>query len=522
MLGPPVALILDLQTGWFALLHTFTTFPVLFPIHVVFSKGDSPASMTRASISSLTSTPKGKSLLWIHLIVLFWVSITWMITLLWVAHGLMRMRAANLFAAAENHPNRSKTQYRHPHPLYFFQPAVDPLMRVDDQYKAVRYRTIMVANIPGHLRDEQQLKEYFEYYLARKIAKPTMGINTSTQPGFINRYLSYIWNRLRRTPPDGSANPDVTANSSEDGHTAESSGENKRTGIVERVTVVRRTSQLATLLERREEVLRVLETAHIRLACKVLTAVAACMKDQPGGVLTKSRGVHHRTQTPLLGTVKFWKNEVDVENNAGREEQGGENRMDLLVRTIGPFIKEFSSQTRPLPSFPRTSLFKKSQPTDKEQATEGNDQNGSYQLDDHQGSEKHKTIWDALLSLPRSVLDPYQPLIHLNSLFRGKTVPTIDYYTAKLRVLTSLITEARSLPLSGYDPVSTAFVTFETPKDARRACKYLAVHPDNPLVCTVTMAPLYEDIDWTRIMKLPYNLEVRAFLLFLRFLWPTC
>ena len=92
-----------------------------------------------------------------------------------------------------------------------------------------------------------------------------------------------------------------------------------------------------------------------------------------------------------------------------------------------------------------------------------------YQLDDHQGSEKHKTIWDALLSLPRSVLDLYQPLIHLNSLFRGKAVPTIDYYTAKLRVIASLFTKARLPPLNAYVP--TAFVTFETPRDARRACK---------------------------------------------------
>lgn len=418
------------------------------------------------------------------------------------------MRAINLLAAAD----RPKTQYRHPHPQYFFQPAVDPMMRIDDRHKGVRYRTVMVTNIPGYLRDEQQLKEYFEYYLARKIAKPTIGINTSTQPGFINRYLTYFWNRLRRIPLDESVHPDLMANSSEDGHTAESSGENKRTAIVEQVTVVRRMSQLATLLERREEVLRVLETAHIRLACKVLTAVAACMKDRPEAVLTKSRHARRHTATPLLGTVKFWKNEkgdVDVENNAGGEEQEGENRMDLLVRTIGPFVKEFS-QAKHLPSFPRTSLYKKPRSTDSEQVAE-NGQDAPYPSGDHH--EKHKTIWNALLSLPRSVLDPYQPLIHLNSLFRGKTVPTIDYYTAKLRVLTSLITEARSLPLDGYDPVSTAFVTFETPQDARRACKYLAVHPDNPLVCTVSMAPLYEDVDWTRIMKLPYNLEVRTCLL---------
>jgi hypothetical protein len=278
--------------------------------------------MTRASISSLTSSAKGRSLLWIHLIIIFWISITWMITLLWIALGLMRMRATTLLAAAENHPNRPKTQYRHPHPLYFFQPAVDPMMRIDEQHKGVRYRTVMVANIPGHMRDEQQLKEYFEYYLARKIAKPTIGINTSTQPGFINRYLSYFWNRIKRTPPDGSAHPNLIANS-EDGHTAEASGENCRTAIVERVTVVRRMSQLATLLERREEVLRVLETAHIRLACKVLTAVAACMKDRPEAVLTKRRGKHHRTSIHLLGAAKFWKNEVDVENNAGSEEQEG-------------------------------------------------------------------------------------------------------------------------------------------------------------------------------------------------------
>ena len=435
-----------------------------------------------------------------------------MITLLWISLGLMWMRSVNILSAAETRLDRPKTQYRHPHPQYFFHPAVEPMMRIDDQHKGVRYRTVMVANIPSHMRDEQQLKEYFEYYLTRKIAKPTIGINTSTQPGLINRWLTYFLNRFRKIPLDENVNPDLIAGSSEDGHTAESSGENRRTVGVERVTIVRRTSQLATLLERREEVLRVLETAHIRLACKVITAVAKSMKDRSKTVLMKGSRAGYRTSPPLLGSVKFWKHEKhesDVENDAGREEQG-EDRMDLLVRTIGPFVREFSQERSP-PSFPWTSLYRTPRSTDDEQATEENARDESDQSHDHQ--EKYKTIWDALLSLPRSVLDPYQPLIHLNSLFRGKTVPTIDYYTAKLRVLTSLITEARSLPLNGYDPVSTAFVTFESPKDARRACKYLAVHPDNPLVCTVSMAPLYEDIDWTRIMKLPYNLEVRTCLL---------
>ena len=54
------------------------------------------------------------------------------------------------------------------------------------------------------------------------------------------------------------------------------------------------------------------------------------------------------------------------------------------------------------------------------------------------------TVWDALLSLPRSSLDAYQPLVNLSQLFRGKTVPSIDYYTTKLNLLTKLISDNSS------------------------------------------------------------------------------
>jgi hypothetical protein len=120
-----------------------------------------------------------------------------------------------------------------------------------------------------------------------------------------------------------------------------------------------------------------------------------------------------------------------------------------------------------------------------------------------------------LLSLPRSTLDAYQPLVNLNHLFRGKTVPSIDYYTAKLNLLTSLITENRAKAPTDFDPVSTAFVTFADPADARRACKYLAVHPNNPLACLVAMAPTYHDLDWIRLMKSSFRAEVSSAPLFL-------
>ena len=64
------------------------------------------------------------------------------------------------------------------------------------------------------------------------------------------------------------------------------------------------------------------------------------------------------------------------------------------------------------------------------------------------------------------------------------------------------------MPLAVFEPMPTAFVTFFDPAYARMACKYLAVHPENPLECLVTMAPSFEDLDWTRLMKSAFRGEV--------------
>ncbi len=70
-----------------------------------------------------------------------------------------------------------------------------------------------------------------------------------------------------------------------------------------------------------------------------------------------------------------------------------------------------------------------------------------------------------------------KPLVNLSHLFRGKTVPSIDYYTAKLNLLTSLITENRAKPVIKFDPVSTAFVTFADPYDARKGVQVFGSPP---------------------------------------------
>ena len=197
---------------------------------------------------------------------------------------------------------------------------------------------------------------------------------------------------------------------------------------------------------------------------------------------------------------------LDVEGGATGTEDGttegsvdGEDRTTLLVRTLMPFLP-VSEPTARRQWYNRGKGIEMQSPT----ISPSSKSQKSPLLDGD------VTVWDALLSLPRSVLDTYHPLIHLSSLFRGKTVPAIDYYTAKLNLLTSLITEQRAQSANNYAPMSTAFVTFADPADARRACKYLAVHPNNPVnVCLVSMAPSYEDLDWKRLMKSTFRVEVR-------------
>ncbi|KAK1232809.1 hypothetical protein PQX77_004035 [Marasmius sp. AFHP31] len=486
---------------WFTLLHVLTTFPILFPIHLEFSEDDiSTKSMTRASISSLVGSQHGKGLLWIHICLLFWVTLTWIANLLWIMHGTFKMRAENIARRAQNPPT-DKKYYPHPHPQYFFTDI--PPEEVDFSNNGLRFRTIMVTNIPPQLRDEKTLQEYFEYYMSRKLEKPALGVNSTTQPGFINKSLAFIFNHARKIPAH------LARSSEEDGITSGSQPNLDDKPVIERVVVARKMTELSSSLERREEILRSLETAHIKLAQKALYDVKSAMKRKED----LKPFARSNSRAALIGPKR--KAVADVEQGDSSQEGvlSEEERMDLLVKTLGPFVDEFGLMED-------TGKLKKgmnlSRAAFRKLRTEGSQDDdadtvispaSAYPPSTPGYKRRNKTVWDALLSLPRKTLHVYQPLVRLSHLFRGQTVPAIDYYTAKLNAVNSTITENRSKSVDRYSPVSTAFVTFAEPSDARRACNYLAVHPHNPLTCIVTMAPQYQDLDWIRVMKSSYNVE---------------
>lgn len=494
---------------WFTVLQCLTTLVILFPIHITFSDGTvSSKSMTRASISSLVTTTKGLSLLWVHIVLLVWITLSWFGTLYWICKGAFHYRAQNILAAA----NRAACQVQaerdaqydpHPHPQYPFH-ALPPL---DDDHsnRGLRLRTIMVTNVPHSLRTEKELKEYFEYYLSRRVARPAIGITSSTQPGFFNKTFAFLFNRARRLPAQVHLMHLASGEQSSrrSSPTQETRPEEYEAPAIDRVVIVRKMNDLAAMLERREEILRLLETAHIRLARKALTSVQAALdsrNNSPGRLRTAVRRVSVAAKrVSIAGSL-----DMQAVNQSDDGSEEGEDRMQLLTRTLKPYLPALDSD---LASEGRLSGWRSHFNTthpDLEAA------HSTTQEKAPETSENGKTVWDALLSLPRSTLDAYQPLIHLSSIFRGKTVPVIDYYTAKLQIVTNMITEKRSTPLSDFEPMSTAFVTFVDPADARRACKYLAVHPDNPLQCLVTMAPSYEDLDWMRLMKPTFRVEARV------------
>jgi hypothetical protein len=373
----------------------------------------------------------------------------------------------------------------------------------------------MVTNLPVQLRSERELKEYFEYYLSRPVDVPAIGLPASVQPGLVNKFAAFVYNRAKkqkdRLPNILYPRIRQTVEGSELAAEADANGVPKQEAKsyespqIDRVVVVRKMSELAALLHRREEILVKLETAHIKLAQKALGAVKAEMKKRQ----SRRPASGHRSSQIFLRRMRAKVPEIHVEDASGFEHEPGhdakqgEGRMDLLVRILGPYVNQEELDYSAFKS-PLMARYKSTFVPGHHQA--GSD--GDSDAEPVSPVDAEKTVWDALLSLPRSTLDSFQPLIHLSRVWRGKTVPAIDYYTAKLNVLNSLILELRAIDSAHVQPASTAFVTFKDPADARKACKYLAVHPSNPLACLVAMAPCYEDLDWGRLMKTTYRSEI--------------
>jgi hypothetical protein len=243
----------------FSCLHAVTTFPIILPIHVLFSTPDvERKSLLRASISSLTGT-SGQRFFPIHVVALYWLVISWALTLVWCAKGLFQYRSKSILA-------QKITGY-----------DKDKLRQVEQSTtRGIRWRTVMVTNIPHSLRDEAALQEYFMYYMTRPMHAPI------TQ-SIWGKMITLLFRRAQRTAAN------ILQSQSSEGCEQLN---NVIPPVIERVIVVRKLTDLASYLDKREDTLRRLELAHIKLAKNVLHDV-------------KRKMDRHRTFSPM-GFLKSW------------------------------------------------------------------------------------------------------------------------------------------------------------------------------------------------------------------------
>lgn len=518
---------------YWVLLQTLTTAPILLAIHLTFAQGASHSDMNSASLSYLVVScdPKGgnlvtcnrvpneagRQLLWIHLCLLWYITLTWFYTLWWIGKGSLKVRSrwikelrrkrqkemeevkagrsANS-AALETDTDRVLEEVH----------RIGGKSQSDDSH-GWRQRTLLVTNLPPTMRDEASVRRYFEEFLRPDDGTPMSSTEdlhqneadgTSRHAGRVNRngledeHSSHIEKIM-------DSSDDTRFKGWEEGNARGAKYTSKTVGPepdirphrhlrspIQTVVLVRKMNELSAMLSRRQEVLGQLEAAHIKLAQGVITKVGQqTRKMQKEQRRTKDdraslKGADTTPGVQMLNLFKFSRTSPtdktpDVEKDAATELREDTLRLNELNHRFARFV-----DTKQV--LDGTTI-----------AWNGKDNNTSA-----------SSVWEALAEAPRDLLDPFQPVTRLSSLFRGQKVPTIDYLLTKLNLLTALVTEMRARPPTSYEPTSTAFVTFRDPRQARMVWRELK----SQIVVKVRLAPEVKDLDWERLMRTSFTGDI--------------
>ncbi|KAG8795439.1 hypothetical protein FRC12_014602 [Ceratobasidium sp. 428] len=310
---------------YFTALHTCTTLVVILPIHYVLSPPDIKRSdITRASLTTLVSglTGGGRDILWVHMVMLIWITVSWMLLLAWFVLGSLKNReyaarhapapaassllspgqpsSPKLAQAPEDTSSFPAGAYTtgtifplQPEPAPIRPPTSNPDGARPDH--SLRCRTVMVTNIPQNIREPKMLRWYFGRYLPEplKPGEPDDGGNqTKSWKKIIPSRKGKVSVRtdvpkphdgkLHKINPAVSKGLPLNPDSQEDAAIREFEMTkedvkwvNKRgEDLIENIILAPKLSGLADLIQRREKEMEELEAAHILLAKAVMGGVA--------------------------------------------------------------------------------------------------------------------------------------------------------------------------------------------------------------------------------------------------------
>lgn len=122
------------------------------PLHIFYSPDNiSSTSMIRASVSSLVVS-SGSRWLWVHAVLIWWVTITWTATVLWITWGALAYRRREIKRLAKRVEESRETKRR----LALGEDGLgrggaddaDKWTVGDERDGIKRCRTLMVTNVP--------------------------------------------------------------------------------------------------------------------------------------------------------------------------------------------------------------------------------------------------------------------------------------------------------------------------------------------------------------------------------------
>lgn len=120
------------------------------PLHIFYSPDNiSSTSMTRASVSSLVQS-SGQRWLWVHAVLVWWMTLTWLATALWIIWGGLAYRKREVRRLAERtRQSREKLREQQGGEVGAGPAGQSEAWSVGDECEGIkRFRTVMITNVP--------------------------------------------------------------------------------------------------------------------------------------------------------------------------------------------------------------------------------------------------------------------------------------------------------------------------------------------------------------------------------------
>lgn len=134
-------------TVFYTLMQTCVVLPILMPLHMLYAPDNiNKTSMLRAGIDGLVAS-SGSKWLWVHAVLMWWISFTWTSVTLWIGWGGLAYRRRGIARLRENVKTTRKERNAEARgeegPL---ESGAWPV--ADDSEGIKKFKALMIVNVP--------------------------------------------------------------------------------------------------------------------------------------------------------------------------------------------------------------------------------------------------------------------------------------------------------------------------------------------------------------------------------------